>query len=797
MAAKSVLAAALMFGLFLSGLPARAAEPGEEPLADRVRAAIDKGVAYLRKEQKDRGGDWDWENTTIGVLQPGGATSLALLALLTSGVKPDDPTVKRGLASLRKFAPEKVYVVGIQTMVLEAVGDARDLDQIQTNVNWLIESRVMRGGKLEGWGYERRSGTPDNSNTQYALLGLWAGRQAGAKIDEEVWKSIQEFYIRTQNDAGRGMGGWGYHADRAFPSSQTMTAAGVCGLYIAALELNDKKQGLNEATGVAANCGQYDENDALHKGMRWLGLNFAFNTRGHAFYNIYGIERVGRLSGQRFIGEHDWYREGCEILTGVNPKYRDLAQHEDGSWGVREGLADGLPVISTSFALLFLSKGRTPILISKLAYDSPGGPNEWNRKHHDARHLAEYASRELFKRQPMAWQVFDPRPANLGDRRILDEELVSLLQSPILYLNGHKRPQLTDAQQELLKRYVEEGGFILAEACCGSEEFADGFRGLMNKLFPDTPLKPLGPDHPVWSAHALIKPTEFKLEGIERGCKTVVMFSPQPLAGYWEEGRFVPPPAPKPAIGRGQEAFRLAGNIIAYATGLEPPEPRLTKKKLTAKEDGANLPRHTLQIAQIRHSGDAEPAPAAMHNLASYLRDQYRLDVSLQKMMVNPGNEQLVPKFKFLYMHGRKKFQIDPEDLETLRFTLETGSVLLADACCGKKEFDESFRAFAKALFPNNKLEPIPLDDYLFSEKLNGQAIRKVNRRTENSQGKLEMNVDPMLEGIKVDGRWVVIYSRYDLGCALEKNKSSACLGHDEQSAQRLAGAAVLYALKR
>jgi hypothetical protein len=59
------------------------------------------------------------------------------------------------------------------------------------------------------------------------------------------------------------------------------------------------------------------------------------------------------------------------------------------------------------------------------------------------------------------------------------------------------------------------------------------------------------------------------------------------------------------------------------------------------------------------------------------------------------------------------------------------------------------------------------------------------------------MNVDPMLEGIKVDGRWVVIYSRYDLGCALEKNKSSACLGHDEQSAQRLAGAAVLYALKR
>ena len=54
-----------------------------------------------------------------------------------------------------------------------------------------------------------------------------------------------------------------------------------------------------------------------------------------------------------------------------------------------------------------------------------------------------------------------------------------------------------------------------------------------------------------------------------------------------------------------------------------------------------------------------------------------------------------------------------------------------------------------------------------------------------------------MLEGIKVDGRWAVIYSRYDIGCALEKNKSSACKGYDPESAMRLATAALLYALKR
>ena len=57
--------------------------------------------------------------------------------------------------------------------------------------------------------------------------------------------------------------------------------------------------------------------------------------------------------------------------------------------------------------------------------------------------------------------------------------------------------------------------------------------------------------------------------------------------------------------------------------------------------------------------------------------------------------------------------------------------------------------------------------------------------------------VQPLLEGIKVNNRWVIIYSKYDLGCALEKHKSSACKGHDYESAVRLASACVLYALKR
>jgi hypothetical protein len=356
-----------------------------------------------------------------------------------------------------------------------------------------------------------------------------------------------------------------------------MTIAGLCGLHIAGQELNAGRRQL-QADGSDPACGRYPENAPLAKAHRRLAADdgtgrtwFRFEERYHTYYNVYGIERAGRLSGQRFLAGHDWYRAGCAWLVGQ--------RQEDGSWFIAGAGTDSQPVLSTSFALLFLSKGRTPVLVSKFAH----GPGEgWNNKHHDVRHLVEYASQELFKRQPLAWQVYDARKVNLARHDTMLEEVGSLLQSPVLYLNGHESPWVTlsDAQKQLLKRYVEEGGFLFAEACCNSPQFRDGFRQLMAKLFPDARLEPLRGDHPVWTAHAAVPAGYAGLEGIEQGRKTVVVFSPQALAGYWEVNRYRPRAERAPDDDRHTLAFRLAGNVIAYATGLEMPKPRLTENKV-------------------------------------------------------------------------------------------------------------------------------------------------------------------------------------------------------------------------
>jgi hypothetical protein len=786
---------------------AQAADRKEEPLAGQVRRSIERGVQYLRQEEKGKG---HWEIGTLSASRPGGLTSLALLALLNAGVPPDDPIIQRGLEHQRTVKPHNTYVVGLQTMVFCLAGQEVDRPRIQNNVKWLLDARFLKGDTLLGWGYrgdQQGGDRPDHSCTQYALLGLHEAHQAGIPIPDAVWRSVRDFYTRTQ---GRETGGWGYipadtpKEERDRPSL-TMTTAGACGLLIAGMNLN---KGREEPLGNGRwkNCGVYDdaENRPLQRALDLISGNFPegkLNETINPYYCLYGIERTGRLSGQRFFGKHDWYRVGCKFLIGK--------QQADGSWTWDSSMnrlnLDRDPIVATSFSLLFLSKGRTPVLISKLAH----GPDEdWNNDRNDARHLVEFASRELFKKQPLAWQVFDPRRVLDDTDESVKDVASDLLASPILYFNGHKAPdaRLRGGYHRLLRYYVENGGFILAEACCGDERFTKGFDRLIKDpdvFGPNATLEPLSPEHPIWSAAGKkfhVTPNDFKpplqLYGLQMGCKTVVVFSPQDLSCWWESNDYAG------KLGGAKPAFNLAANIIAYATGLELPQDRGTKVEVVKDDDPKKIPRGALKVAQLRHGqneNDYKPAPRAMRNLMFEIRD-LGLKVDLRTEEIDVNHPDIV-HFKFLYMHGRNAFSFRKEDLEKLRFSLKHGGLLLADACCGSKSFDESFRKFIQEqLFPGEKLEPIPLTHELFSKELNGTAITKVQCRREGADGKAEpefRTVDPFLEGIKVNGRWMVIYSKYDIGCALEKHPSSDCLGHDHASAVRLGKAVVLYALRR
>ena len=442
---------------------------------------------------------------------PTGLTSLVTLALLTAGEPVTEPHIVRSLNYLRQFDAMQLnstYAVGLQTMVFAAADPDRDKLRIAKNANWLEAAQLKPTdrGWAGTWSYHgTKTERGDNSNSQYALLGLNAAAEAGIPIDPEIWMLSRQYWERTQHNDGS----WTYTPD-AGVSTGSMTCAGVASLIITGLK---QVQGQEVLVGeTIRDCGRIGVNPSLQRGIDWLGFHFRVGENANMgtqwkYYYLYALERVGRLSGQRFIGGHDWYREGAEEIVHEQDKIR-------GFW--KGANIESEPLIATSFALLFLAKGRSPVLINKIRHDPRG---DWNNDLDDVRNLTASVSRDW--KHMLTWQIVDPNFVFVED----------LLMAPILFLNGHDAPVFSQKAKQNLREYVEQGGFIVAEACCSKAGFDEGFRSLVHELFPEPEyaLKPLPPEHPIWKARYRLSPDIHELWGVEFGCRTVVVYSPKDL----------------------------------------------------------------------------------------------------------------------------------------------------------------------------------------------------------------------------------------------------------------------------
>ena len=169
---------------------------------------------------------------------------------------------------------------------------------------------------------------------------------------------VAEHFIKCQNEDG----GWQY-VGNTNDSTPPMTVAGVTGLFIVQQQLF--------ATATKPNP---KVEASLSKGIEWLDKNYA--PSGNMYY-MYGVERIGLASGYKFFNKTDWYQSGAKLLVTYN----------------------GGTVQDTSFALLFLARGRVPVWISKLKI--PEHP--WNNRPNDLYSLTRFISDQ--RKAEQNWQI--------------------------------------------------------------------------------------------------------------------------------------------------------------------------------------------------------------------------------------------------------------------------------------------------------------------------------------------------------------------------------------------------------
>jgi hypothetical protein len=416
----------------------------------RINAAIEKGVQYLKKTQQANG---TW-NQGHGV----GHAALGGLTLLECQVDPNDPSVQRAANFVRSQSANlaATYELSLAILFLDRLGDRRDQPLIQgmamrllagqnacggwsyqckqlptqdmfqlynflqTNqpllnplgiapkgltlnlirdpnklndpfqkLNDMILTNALAGspksdpksppavqpkpapvrpikpemlnpsvrnlpivqsnGKAKSAMITKRQGLGDNSNTQFALLALWAARRHGVPSDLALITAQQRF-ITSQNDDS----GWGY-LPVIRKSTNTMTCVGLLGLAMghgaAPVVVVNPKNPKDITVKPAL------EDPRIQNGLqalaRSIGQPSIDKTKTQfAMENLYflwSVERVAMLYDLKTIGGKDWYGWGAQILVHN--------QNAAGAWPSGQYHGSN-PPLNTCFALLFLRRSN-------------------------------------------------------------------------------------------------------------------------------------------------------------------------------------------------------------------------------------------------------------------------------------------------------------------------------------------------------------------------------------------------------------------------------------------------------
>jgi hypothetical protein len=210
---------------------------------------------------------------------------------------------------------------------------------------------VVKKGKAQG------PATGDNSNSQYAALGIRACLSGLVVVPKETIEAAEKWWEQNQ----QGDGGWSYEpGDQGTWGSMTAGAVGSLAIY-----KYYRKRVFGEAV-------DWKGAPSIKKGCDWMAKKLTMTRHPHApvgniwfHYWVYAVERAGRILETEKFGTHEWYPEGAL-------PYLDK-QKADGSWPAEDwetaGMKNIVPkdrlmpgtVIETCYMILFLRRA-TPRL---------------------------------------------------------------------------------------------------------------------------------------------------------------------------------------------------------------------------------------------------------------------------------------------------------------------------------------------------------------------------------------------------------------------------------------------------
>ncbi len=736
----------------LTPTAALAAPPPEQGYArvtdDRVDAAIQAGVAWLKAQ---RNPETQWERITDRRDRHwGGETALVILSLLYAGVDPTtEPWLRDAIYWLDRQALNGVYATGCRAHVFALLRGDKARESLQRDVRWLLDAAWPATSSHPGsYDYlpapkDRKSGRWDNSVTQFGNLGVWMGAEAGVNVPREYWEAVGAHWTKTQGNDG----GWQYESppERGSLSTGSMTAAGLASLFVVLdYRYADVPHGSAPVVG------------AVNRGLQWLGDHLTpTNPRGSPswdYYYLYAVERVGRASGYRYFGPHDWFRMGAAHLLEEQREGGRWPTSGDDMWDVR----------NTAFALMFLSHGRAPIMFSKLERAV-----EAVDRLRDVAGLTRYAKYAL--ERPLNWQVVN-----------LETPLDDLLEAPVLYLFGHEKRDFTPEETERIRDYCLRGGMLFGVVGEKGDGFESSFEQLMRSLFPDFPLEPLPANHVLFDGVQYKIENPPRLLAVDNGVRILALLCTRDIARSWS--RFA-------SQRQNESDLQLGVNVWLYASDKVIPRSRLQTPVIPIRERETT---QTTYIARIQYNGNWDVESMGWPRLVRYMNNETAVRVLVMSGMSLAGD--FPPEVKIAHMTGTRSFELTEAERVGLRRFISSGGTLIADAAGGSPAFTRAFEDEMRAIFGAEARE-LERTSFLIT----GRGIENAAKLTQVQFQRASLPIvgdrhTPLLRGYVRANRFAVLFSPLDLSAGMLGMPIYNLRGYDRDSTLAIMRNLLLYA---
>ncbi len=362
-----------------------------------------------------------------------------------------------------------------------------------------------------------------------------------------------------------------------------------------------------------------------------------------------------------------------------------------------------------------------------------------------------------------------------------------LLDAPVLYIAGNKPLEFSAADEAKLKEYCEQGGLLMANPDCGNDGFAESFRKLGSRMFPDYKFRELPDNHPIYINEQYPRKlwkAPPSLMGLSNGVRELMVMAPAADAGrHWqvrETGKHLP-------------EYQLADDVLLYSIDKN----NLQEKGRTFVVDPlpAVTPTRTIKLARLQYAGNWDPEPGGWRRLAAILRNDSHVDLQLSIVKLGEGKLGSGKKaeVKVASLTGTEAVKLDTTSRDEIKKFVEGGGTLIVDAAGGKIEFASAAESELQAIFGNAAKLDQPLPPSAAEYNLPGGLIKEFLYRP-YARANLGSLHGPLVCGITVNNRTGVYYSRLDLSGGLVGQPTDGINGYEPATATKLMSNLVIVA---